>query len=132
MSEEDDDEDAEDDAAVDSEQTEDTVPKIQHVQGSQVDLYLQNPDDKTVKKKGKFLRVATLTVADPQPKIPHSFHAANDQQTEPGDYIMNIESRFFRTNYEYSEQGFSTITFERNGDSQNQEHHLDQEVGEHL
>ena len=88
MSEEDDDEDAEDDAVVDSDQTEDTVPKIQHVQGSQVDLYLQNPDDKTVSKKGKFLKVATLTVADPQPKIPKSFDAANDQQTQPGDYIM--------------------------------------------
>ena len=40
MSEEDDDEEAEDDVVADSDQTEDTVPKIQHVQGTQVDLYL--------------------------------------------------------------------------------------------
>ena len=88
MSDEDDDEEAEDDAVADSDQTDDTVPKFQHIKGKQVDLYLQNPDEKTISKKGKFLKIATLTVADPQPKIPKSFDAANDQQTQPGDYIM--------------------------------------------
>ena len=88
MSEEDDDDEAEGDVAADSDQAEDTVPEFQHIKGKQVDLYLENPGKTTISKKDKFLKIATLTVADPQPKIPKSFQAQNEHQTQPGDYIM--------------------------------------------